>query len=758
MDPKHHSESLYHLPTYSHSAAQGIFLRALLATGLDILLSSLLAASYLARRWAWPPHLGAPWVRFASYPQPRLLAAAALSTGALLLAAALAIPIRHPHARTPAPRSRWISLLVAALPLVLPALAALYLFALLPVYPPLAFTRWSARYGAVPQLAAGVAHARFALFLTLAILLAVTLAATAARLAALRETGDTHGSSHWASPREVTATGLLDHAAGRRPRKPRPGSSSPGPAGSPAGTAPPGSAGSPGTAPPAPPTHPAVVAGAWYGRAPGHLRRRLYPLHDTRDRHVLAFAPSGSGKSTCLVVPTLLTWTSSVVVLDIKGELWHLTAGYRRQVLGQPCLRLDLASTDGTAAAYNPLLLIPRGPGDVKHAQSVADVLVDPDGRDQPRTFWEQSAHALLTAVILHVVYSHPSAGAHHSAAAAGAPGAAGSATTRTLAACAHLLSDPRRPLQETLEALLLTHHDPNLDHGWRDPHTGEATYTHPVVAAAARSLLDMDPRTSSGIVATAQAHLSLFRDPVLAANTARSDFAPLDLVAADQPISLYLTLAPADLQRLRGPIRLILNQLCRALTDRLDFEPADDPRGDHGRPAHRHALLLLLDEFAVLGKLDFFGRAMAYLRGYNIRVYLSIQSLAQLHDIYGPHQSITANCPLQIAFAPADLETAELLSRLLGPTTVHLTKRSLNGAPLVFGARRHTLSLQEHARPLLTAEEVRRLPDTEALVLTAGHAPIRARRARYYDDPDLAERCHTPPPAASDRLPPSPD
>jgi type IV secretory pathway protease TraF len=195
-----------------------------------------------------------------------------------------------------------------------------------------------------------------------------------------------------------------------------------------------------------------------------------------------------------------------------------------------------------------------------------------------------------------------------------------------------------------------------------------------------------LDPRTSSGIVATAQAHLSLFRDPVLAANTARSDFAPLDLVALDRPISLYLTLAPADLQRLRGPIRLILNQLCRALTERLDFESASS------RPAHRHPLLLLLDEFAVLGKLDFFGRAMAYLRGYGIRVYLSIQSLAQLHDIYGPHQSITANCPLQIAFAPADLETAELLSRFLGPTTVHLAKRALNAAPLAFGPRRHTL------------------------------------------------------------------
>jgi type IV secretion system protein VirD4 len=690
MDPHHQTESLYRLPTYTHSAAQGVFLTALVAAGLDVLVSALLAGSWVARRWGYLPRLGAPWIRLPEYPRPGVLAAAGLATGALLLAGAMTRRGRD-DGGAGSGRGAGLALLTAVAPLALPCVVGLYLVALAPVYPPLAFTRWSGRYEGFAALAPAIAAGRVVLFGSLAPMLAVTLAATAARLGVLRETGDTHGSSHWATPREVAATGLMAH----------------GPA---------AAAGGP----------PAVVVGAWHGRAPGELRSRVHRLADRRDRHVLAFAPSGSGKSTCLVIPTLLTWTSSVVVLDIKGELWHLTAGYRREVLGQACLRLDLSCADGTAAAYNPLLLVPRGPGDVKHAQTVADVLVDPEGKDQPRTFWEQSAHALLTAVILHVLYAEED---------------------KTLAGCARLLSDPARPLPETLEALLSTRHDPGLDRGWIDPHRGRATYTHPVVAAAARSLLDMDPRTSSGIVATAQAHLSLFRDPVLAANTARCDFTPLDLVAGERPVSLYLTLAPADLDRLRGPIRLVLNQLCRALTERLDFEPASS------RPAHRHALLLLLDEFAVLGKLDFFGRAMAYLRGYGIRVYLSIQSLAQLHDIYGPHQSITANCPLQVAFAPADLETAELLSRMVGPTTVHLAKRALNDAPLTFGPRRHTLSLQEVARPLLTAEEVRRLPDGEALVFVAGHPTVRGRRVAYFADAEWAGRGGRGAPGRSDRV-----
>jgi type IV secretion system protein VirD4 len=690
MDPHRQPESLYRLPTYTHSAAQGVFLMGLVAAGLDVLVSALLAGSWVARRWGYLPRLGAPWIRLPEYPRPGVLAAAGLATGALLLAGAMARRGRG-DGGAGSGRGAGLALLTAVAPVALPCVVGLYLVALAPVYPPLAFTRWSGRYEGFAALAPAIAAGRVVLFGSLAPMLAVTLAATAARLGVLRETGDTHGSSHWATPCEVAATGLMAD----------------GPAAADGGP-------------------PAVVVGAWHGRAPGQLRSRLHRLADRRDRHVLAFAPSGSGKSTCLVIPTLLTWTSSVVVLDIKGELWHLTAGYRREVLGQACLRLDLSCADGTAAAYNPLLLVPRGPGDVKHAQTVADVLVDPEGKDQPRTFWEQSAHALLTAVILHVLYAEED---------------------KTLAGCARLLSDPARPLPETLEALLSTRHDPGLDRGWIDPHRGRATYTHPVVAAAARSLLDMDPRTSSGIVATAQAHLSLFRDPVLAANTARCDFTPLDLVAGERPVSLYLTLAPADLDRLRGPIRLVLNQLCRALTERLDFEPASS------RPAHRHALLLLLDEFAVLGKLDFFGRAMAYLRGYGIRVYLSIQSLAQLHDIYGPHQSITANCPLQVAFAPADLETAELLSRMVGPTTVHLAKRALNDAPLTFGPRRHTLSLHELARPLLTAEEVRRLPDGEALVFVAGHPTVRGRRVAYFADAEWAGRGGMGAPGRSDRV-----
>jgi type IV secretion system protein VirD4 len=712
-------EPLYRLPSYSHADAQGIWLTAFAAGLLDLAAAGLLGGALLARRWHQLPPLGTPWLRCSAYPAWRLLVPAAMATVALAaLAGGAARALLAGRGRSGAAASRLPAsarALALVAPLALPALLAAWAAAWTPLYPPLAFLRWSARYQAVPGLAADLGAARAAAGGALAALLGVTLGGAFARLGRLQETGDTHGSAHWATPREVATSGLL-HGAGRHASER--GRRSRGPEGS-AGAA-------TRAGPAAPAARGAVVVGAWWGRAPGERRARLHRLYDRRDRHVLAYAPPGSGKTTCLVVPTLLAWPHSAVVLDVKGELWHLTAGYRRRVLGQSCLRLDLGCADGSAARYNPLLLVPRGPEDVKQAQSVADTLVDPDGRDRPRSFWDQSAHALLTAAVLHVLYGE---------------------RDKSLAGCARLLSDPARALPDTLDHLLTARHDPRGERGFRDPASGAPTATHPLVAATARTLLDLDPRTTSGIVATAGAHLALFRDPVLAGNTAVSDFSPLDLVAGERPVTLYLTLAPADLDRLRGPVRLLLNQLCRALTQRMDFAAGSS------LPAGRHPLLLMLDEFAVLGRLDFFGRAMAYLRGYGVRVYLSLQSLAQLHEIYGPHQSITATCPVQVAFAPADLETAEHLSRMTGAATVHVAKRALANAPLAWGPRRHTLSLHEVGRPLLTAEEVRRLPESEALVFAAGHAPIRARRAPYWRDAEMVRRCRLAAPERSDRI-----
>ena len=125
-------------------------------------------------------------------------------------------------------------------------------------------------------------------------------------------------------------------------------------------------------------------------------------LRHAGPEHVLCFAPTRSGKGVGLVVPTLLSWPSSVVVHDIKGENWTLTVGWRSRF--SHCLLFD--PTDVRSAAYNPLLEVRRGPKEVRDVQNIADVLVDPEGSIERRNHWEKTSHALLVGTILHVLYA----------------------------------------------------------------------------------------------------------------------------------------------------------------------------------------------------------------------------------------------------------------------------------------------------------------------------------------------------------------
>src|ERR1700674_2096853 len=192
-------------------------------------------------------------------------------------------------------------------------------------------------------------------------------------------------------------------------------------------------------------------------------------------------------------------------------------------------------------------------------------------------------------------------------------------------------------------------------------------------MTASASRLLGMDIRTATGVQATAQSKLVLFEDPLICANTSGSDFRGEDLIGGDHPVSVYLTVAPSDLDRMRPLLRIVLNQVTRQLTKEV-------------RPGRR-PVLLMLDEFTALGRLYFMHRGIGFFRGYQVRVFISIQSLEQLFQIYGQHQSIGANCGVQIAYGANDVATAKLLSEMTGRRTVEYRRESREGGLL--GGRR---------------------------------------------------------------------
>lgn len=423
--------------------------------------------------------------------------------------------------------------------------------------------------------------------------------------------------------------------------------------------------------------------------------------------HVLCFAPTRSGKGVGLVVPTLLTWPASAIVHDIKGENWTLTAGWRarfgRVVLFDP--------TNAQSSAYNPLLEVRRGEWEVRDVQNIADVLVDPEGALEKRNHWEKTSHSLLVGTILHVLYAEKD---------------------KTLAGVANFLSDPKRPIEKTLRAMMTT------------PHLGEKG-VHPVVASAARELLNKSENERSGVLSTAMSFLGLYRDPVVAAVTQRCDWRIRDLVEAGDPVTLYLVVPPSDISRTKPLVRLILNQIGRRLTEELENK------------RRRHRLLLMLDEFPALGRLDFFESALAFMAGYGLKSFLIAQSLNQIEKAYGQNNSILDNCHVRVSFATNDERTAKRVSDALGMATEMRAMKNYAGSRLSPWLGHLMISRQETARPLLTPGEIMQLPPDDEIVMVSGSAPIRAKKVRYYENPELAGRILSPPklsPSHSSPLP----
>jgi type IV secretion system protein VirD4 len=515
-----------------------------------------------------------------------------------------------------------------------------------------------------------------------------------------------HGSAHWATRRDMVAAGLLYARTLFRRSHERSYS---------------------------------IYVGAWLDPS----NRRVYYLKHRGPEHVAVIAPTRSGKGVGVVIPNAVSWEGSLLAYDIKGELWELTAGHRAKT-GQRCIRFEPGAISNTGR-FNPLAEIRVAtPYEFADTQNIVTILVDPNG--VPATgveehFRDQAAD-LLTCAILHCLYVTRLNGL----------------PPPSLTDVSRLLSDPVRPITETLEAMLGAPHDPTGALCWTLKLTdvtraaGMAvtevpTITHPKVAELARSMLNKDGREFSGIVSTARRFLQVYSDPLVEGNTCVSDFKISDIVDADAPMSLYLVVSPADQDRLRPFIRLLLNLILRRLTAELKFVQG------RGVSPHKHKLLALIDEFPQLGKLNVFAESMAFMAGYGIRALLIAQDISQINEKYGRDNSILANCHLRVFYAPNTIDTAKTISAMIGETTVVASKVTWHGIT-GFGRRQINETLQENKRPLLNPDEVMRIraPEKDSgdritsagdiVVMVAGFAPVYGRQLLYFQDPTFLERC----------------
>lgn len=413
--------------------------------------------------------------------------------------------------------------------------------------------------------------------------------------------------------------------------------------------------------------------------------------------HQLLIGASRSGKGRGHVVPTLLAWPHSALVLDIKGELadgderhgFPGTAGFR-QTIG-PVLRF--APTRADSVCFNPLFEVRRGANEVRDVQNIVEILVDPAGDGRHQDFWDRSAKHVLVGLILHVLYvERPE--------------------RKTLATVREKLRD----LDATAVEMKSVYHRIS-------PRTG-APEVHPEVLHAAESFLAGEERMQSGIKATAESFFGLFADEIVATKTATSDFRIGDLMCLEQPVTLYLQPPPSDALRLTPLIRLIINQFARALME-------DQTRDAQGR-TKRHRMLLLLDEFPMLGRMPFFEVMMGAMAGYGLKASLVCQSLNHITKAYGRENVILDNCHIVTAFAASDDDTSERISKMAGEVWELRESHTERTPRPLLGWGRRTITMREERRPLITAAQVRALPRDEQLIFVSGAKPIRAKKLKF--------------------------
>ena len=470
--------------------------------------------------------------------------------------------------------------------------------------------------------------------------------------------------------------------------------------------------------------HDGVCVGGWKLR--GLRSKEVVCLRHDGPEHVLAFAPSRSGKGIGLVLPTLLSWKHSALILDIKGENWAMTSGWRKKSANNVVMKFEPAAADGSSVAFNPLEEIRFGTVfEVSDVQNIVSIIVDPEGKEE-LDHWSRTASAMLVGVIIHCLYKET---LNHRCA--------------NINTIINALSDPYKSCLELFEEMKNNQHDkPDI---------------RIIVSQCAQEMLSKSESERSSIHSTALSYLSLYRDPIIARNTKRSDFKLENLMNHERPVSLYLVINPSDNQRLKPLIRLFIAQTLAKISQ--VSRPETGLAGNY-----KHRLLFLLDEFPTLGKMTFLETSLAYIAGYGVKAYLITQDITQLRRYYGKSDAIISNCHVRIAFAPNRDETAAMLSSMIGDSTVLQNTVSVTKNSSGLSTSR-TETTQSFKRRLLTTSECLRLKGLrrnskgeviqggDSLIFVSGIPPILGRQILYFQIPQLLERSKIKAPLRSDPL-----
>lgn len=394
--------------------------------------------------------------------------------------------------------------------------------------------------------------------------------------------------------------------------------------------------------------------------------------------HAITIAPTRTGKGTCAVIPNLMLYEGSIIVNDIKGENYAVTASWRQSIHQQV---YKFAPFDDDGDNWNPFDIFDDSDSPWDDARHMAELLIT-DNHDK-EVFWNNNARNLLTGLILHIAEEAP-------------------IQERNLAHLKDLLSQDEEGLQYTLTEI--------------------AAGENKAAAKAANGFLRADIKVRSGVLSTLDSELAFLDSERVANCTSVSDFSFSEI--KHDKSSIFFVLPPERLRTYAPLMRLFFG--IAALELKRTQDRPDWP------------VLLMLDEFPAMGRMKVIEEEIAFLAGYDVRLWLFAQDLNQLARIYGQAaQSIIANCRVKQFFGVADVETGKLVSAMCGNTTVpNISVSANNGA----NVDTSSVSISDGQRPLYDPNEVMNLHENMQLLFFPGHQPVLSQKVSYMQAPALFE------------------
>ncbi len=396
-------------------------------------------------------------------------------------------------------------------------------------------------------------------------------------------------------------------------------------------------------------------------------------------QHILLFAPTGSGKGVGFAIPNCLFWKESLICHDIKLENFDLASGWRVKELQQKVFVWSPADSDGISHCYNPMDWVSKKPGQmVDDVQKLANLLLP------KREFWENEARTLCTAVMLYLCSANDK-----------------------VASFGQVVRELRSDDFAYNMAVVLDTLGDKIS---------------PVAYMNLAAFLQKADKERSGVMSTMSSGLELWANPIIDVTTSRSDFDVQQM--KKKPTTVFCGITPDNIQRLKSLMAMFYQQATEFLSKRMPGK--DEPYG----------VLFFMDEFPTLGKLEQFLAGIAYFRGYHVRLFLVIQDTQQLKGAYedAGMNSFLSNATYRITFAANNMETAKLISDLVGNTTVESTSFS-KPKFLDFNPGSRSQNVSASSRALLLPQEVISLPKDDQIILIEASGPIRTKKIKYYED-----------------------